>query len=100
MYTEKSCLKCGGITRKEDVCSNCRQRATHQPREFQETRGQVNAKADILLSTPKEEAKRRYDEACYTIKILGGDAPESVWQEKKQMYALLNREVIKEETLT
>lgn len=100
MYLEKSCKDCGGITRKQEVCSRCRQRKQHARKEDFVTRRETNEIVDVVLSTPKEEAKRRYDEACYTIKILGGDAPESVWREKKQMYALLNREVIDEKTLT
>lgn len=92
----RACIRCGGKTIKEDVCSACRK----APKGEYFTRAETNVMADAVLSTPREEAKKRYDEACYTIKILGGDAPESVWQEKKQMLALLNREVIDQETLT
>lgn len=97
--TPRPCLKCGSETRKYDVCSACRKRAAHAPRGFVIPRSEINRLADEILSMSKEEARKRYEDACYTIKILGGDAPRSVWQEKKQMYAILTREEITENTL-
>ena len=99
LNTPRPCLKCGSETRKFDVCSACRKRDQHVPRGLVVPRAEINRMADEILSMSKEEARKRYEEACYTIKILGGDAPKSVWQEKKQMYAILTREEITENTL-
>ena len=90
----RPCIKCGAKTIKEDVCSKCRLRP--------ETKVAVSRKdretqAQELLSMAKEDAKKEY--AYWNARWKGGDTSEEVRFQRSQMYALMTREDITEDTL-
>lgn len=96
MYGGKECLECGHITRKQDVCSKCRQKAQHEPREFAVPRSETNRIADEILATPKEQAQSDYE---FYKKVWMETSDEEALYKWKQARAILEREDIKEDTL-
>jgi len=97
----RACIKCGGKTIKQDTCSACRKRAAHQPREFQETRSMVNEKVDAILAESPLNAKKRAQELFSKISDINTPKREleKLWHEYRQAKAIVNREVITENTL-
>lgn len=103
MYGEKACLECGNITRKQDVCSRCRQKAQHEPREFAVPRSETNRIADEILATPKEEAEKDFeywDRMWKNAVKEDSEFIEHFRYKRHQAFALINVEVIEESTLT
>ena len=98
MYSEKACLECGGITRKEDVCSRCRQKKQHATRENFVTRRETNALVEVEQSMTLEQAEFLYNDSLERIKIDSEDA--IAWHDKRRARARIDREEINEGTLT
>jgi hypothetical protein len=91
----RECMECGGKAIKQDLCYRCR----GEKKEPFVSRAITNARADAILAITREEALERLEIAKDAIRVLGVDCPEKVWQEMRQMKALLNRVKVDKETL-
>ena len=96
-YFIRPCIKCGGKTIKQDICSACRKREAHVPRELAVPRAETNRLADEILATPKEQAQSDYEFYKKMWKETSSDEALYKW---KQARAILEREDINESTLT
>lgn len=91
----RKCAECGGKSMKNEFCAKCRDKK----KEPFISREMTNARAEAIISLPREEALERLQTSKDAIRVLGVDCPESVWHEMRQMKAILNREQVTEETL-
>lgn len=86
----RECLECGGKAIKHDVCAKCRS----LKKEPYGSRANTNARADAILAITDDEARERLEIAKDAIRVLGVDCPERVWQEMRQMRALLDKRTL------
>jgi hypothetical protein len=95
--TPRPCEKCGSETRKQDICSRCRQKEQHEPKGFSIPRSETNRRADEILATPIEQAQSDYE--FYKKLWMETNDGEALYR-WKQARAILERENIIESTLT